>query len=289
MIVIENLHWEYKNFNVYIDYLALQKGICLLAGSNGAGKSTFLHLLATAKRTDSGIIYYDERPINEQLLEIRSQIGFVPTGVELYQDFTPEKLLHYFSQLKGLPSQLSKLQIAKLLRVFRLEEVSKKKIKKLSQGMQQRLTLAQSLLGKPKYIFLDEPLNYLDIHERKAFLQYLVEISTYSVVVVATHELNEWEHISRNVLWLADGKVQFYGSKFEWKRELDQHVWCGEISDEQTDDFFQNHQVIYASRRDSGVFVKCISNTPIHGFSKFEATMEDAFFVRKASLEKLLN
>ncbi|WP_096156807.1 MULTISPECIES: ATP-binding cassette domain-containing protein [Bacillus] len=287
MIVIDNLQWEYKDFKVTIDSLTLPLGISLLAGSNGAGKSTFLHLLATAKLTDSGAIYYDDRCISEQLLEIRSQIGFVPTGIELYQDFTPIKLLNYFAQLKGLPNSFAKMQISKLLKVFRLEDVSKKKIKKLSQGMQQRLALAQSLLGKPKYILLDEPLNFLDIHERKAFLQYLVEISMQSVVVVATHELNEWEHISRNVLWLADGKVQFFGSKLNWKTDLDQSVWCGVVPSKYTDDFFKNHNVIYASRREDGVFVKCISNNPIDGFTKLDTTMEDAFFIRKASLENV--
>lgn len=282
MIRLNNIYWKYKHFSLEIDDLTLQPGITILVGNNGSGKSTLLHLLATATRAPKGTIYYQDDTMDTDLPLVRSKIGFVPTGVELYPDFTPVKLLMYMAQLKGLGKDFSMRQIEELLKVFHLDEVKRKKIKKLSQGMQQRLALAQAFLGKPSYIFLDEPLNYLDIHERKSLLNYAAKLAPHCVILVATHELNEWGPICHEVLWMDKGTVQFFGSKTMWTHQLPMTIWTGEILDTFYEDFSTLHLIVYAGRRKEKLHVRCASRTkPALNFNVASPTMEDAFFIRK--------
>ncbi|MBM7621875.1 ABC-type multidrug transport system ATPase subunit [Bacillus tianshenii] len=287
MITIKDLNWSYKNFSLSIDDLTMNNGINILVGNNGSGKSTLLHLLATAFTAPKGAIQYDGDTMDHNLVQVRSKIGFVPTGIELYQDYTPYKLMLYMSQLKGIGKSFALQQTKELLRVFHLEDVAKKKIKRLSQGMQQRLALAQAFIGRPRYIFLDEPLNFLDIHERKCLLNYLTTLSSQCVIVVATHELNEWEEICHSVLWMNRGAFLFSGSKAMWKANLPSSVWKGELQDEDYDDFSKRHLIVYAGRLPKGLLVKCAAQQkPAPGFVNTPPTMEDAFFIRKQSIHQ---
>lgn len=286
MIKIYDVYWKYKRFSLEINDLTLQSGITILVGNNGSGKSTLLHLLATANRAPRGTIHYHNETMDTNLALVRSRIGFVPTGVELYPDFTPVKLLMYLAQLKGLSKDFSTRQIDELLTVFHLEDVKGKKIKKLSQGMQQRLALAQAFLGRPKYIFLDEPLNFLDIHERKSLLNYVAKLAPHSVILVATHELNEWEQVCNQVLWMYQGRVIYSGSKLLWKQKLPLKVWTGELQDNLYENFSTQYLIVYAGRVKDKLAVRCASKIkPVHSFVEVEPTMEDAFFIRKYEME----
>lgn len=287
MITVQNLRWRYKSFQLQIEELELRKGITLLVGNNGAGKTTFLHLLATAKRPLAGQIYYDKKTIEKDLPTIRGKIGFVPTGLELYQDYTVKKLLLYLAQLKGLSKPFAEKQISNLLKTFHLFDVADSKIKKLSQGMQQRIALIQAFLGRPKYIILDEPLNFLDIHERKTLIQYLHSISQSTAIIVATHELNEWEHVCEAVLWIYNGGVAFYGSAIQWKYTNSSLLWIGTVPEEDMEKYFSSFHTLSAKRigRDK-MELKCLSDhCPSPLFQQAYPTMEDALFVRKANIE----
>lgn len=287
MITIKDLSWNYKKFSLSIDELIFERGITILVGNNGSGKSTLLHLLATAFSAPTGTIHYDEGTMDNNLAHVRSKIGFVPTGIELYQDYTPFKLMLYMSQLKGVGKTFALQQTKTLLGIFNLEDVAQKKIKRLSQGMQQRLALAQAFIGRPRYIFLDEPMNFLDIHERKCLLNYLTTLSSDCVIVVATHELNEWEDICHSVLWMNRGEVLYSGHKNRWKENLPASVWKGEIREDDYDDFSKEHLIVYAGRLPEGLLVKCAArHQPAPGFSTAPATMEDAFFIRKQSIKE---
>lgn len=290
MIQIQDIVWKYKDFSLTIEELTLQNGITILVGNNGSGKSTLLHLLATANKAPRGTITYNKDTMDSNLVAVRSKIGFVPTGIELYPDFTPVKLLLYMSQLKGLSKDFSRRQTQELLKVFHLEDVQKTKVKKLSQGMQQRLALAQAFLGKPSYIFLDEPLNFLDIHERKSLLNYIAELAPHCVILVATHELNEWGPICHDVLWMNKGNVQFFGSKTMWRHGLSLPIWIGEVYEEYYNEFSKNHLIVYAGRMKDKLIVRCASKSnPSLGFEPTAPTMEDAFFIRKYSKEATIN
>ncbi|MGG6314436.1 ATP-binding cassette domain-containing protein [Paenibacillus macerans] len=278
MIIVEQLREPLGGFSLEIEDLRLRPGLTLLVGANGAGKTTLLELLATVKKPHRGQILYRRRSALEDLPLVRSQIGYVPAEIALYEEMTPYKLLHYLSELKGV---FNPRRTEELLRDFRMEPHRNKKIKRLSGGVQRRLALAQSLLAIPNFLFLDEPLNGMDAEERKLAIVFLSRYAEGRTVIAAAHELGEWEAAADRVLWLDRGKVRFYGGKTAWTSDLPHRLWEGVISREQFA-AFPGAGLIEFRETAKGMYVKVVAeNPPFFSLTERNPDMEDAYFMRK--------
>lgn len=279
MIRIEGLRERpIGGFTLQIDQLRLKRGITLLVGVNGAGKTTLLELLATVNLPDQGEILYQGRSALADLPLVRSQIGYVPSEVELYENMTPHKLLNYLSELKGV---FHSERTEELLRDFRLEAYRDTKIKHLSGGVQRRIALAQSLLAAPRFLFLDEPLNGMDTGERKMAIAYLNRYAEGRMAIAAVHELREWEEAADDVLWLDQGKVRFYGGKTSWMADLPYRVWEGMLTRKQFDQCPETGLIEFRETAE-GIYVKLVGEAPLFPeLREGEPTFEDAYFIRK--------
>ncbi len=300
MITIEHLVWQRSGsgagargrpadagsrFTLHIPRMALGSGITLVVGRNGAGKSSLLHLLGTAELPDAGHIAYDGLTTDRSLPAIRAAIGFVPTGVELYEEMTVLKLLRYLGQLKGAQpnagsSAGADQTIDQIVAAFRLEPYRDRKIKMLAQGIRQRIALAQAWLGKPRYLFLDEPLNALDSLERLSFIRLLAGYAGKRAAIVSTHELGEWEAWAHRIVWLDNGRLRFHGSVSDWVRGLPASVWEGWISSNRQADF-DKRSIISLRAEEGGFRLRLMSKEPPGpGFVRLNPTLEDAYFIR---------
>ncbi|MDU2240840.1 MAG: ABC transporter ATP-binding protein [Paenibacillus sp.] len=279
MIRIEGLRERPAGgFVLQIDRLQLKPGLTLLVGVNGAGKTTLLELLATVNLPHRGEILYQERSALADLPLVRSQIGYMPSEVELYENMTPHKLLLYLSEMKGV---FHAERTEELLRDFRLELYRNTKIKRLSGGVRRRITLAQSLLAAPGFLFLDEPLNGMDTAERKLAIAYLNRYAEGRTVIAAVHELSEWEEAADQVLWLDRGKVRFYGGKTSWMADLPYKVWEGVLTREQFDRCPEAGLIEFRETA-GGIHAKLVGEAPLFpGLSECAPTFEDAYFIRK--------
>lgn len=278
MLIIDDLLYRREDFQLSIDHLQINKGITMIVGSNGAGKSTLLQLIATALQPDGGFIEYGGMTVQEHLPYVRSDIGFLPTGLEIYDEMTVSKFLTYMSQLKG---EVNKAEINELLLNFSLDEIKHKKVKKLSQGMIQRLAIAQAFINKPDFVLLDEPLIALDSRERRHLISYCNQYSFNRTIIVATHELNEWGTQADFILWMDEGTLRFHGTPSEWLSDLPLTVWTGVISREQLPSF-QNENVISCKLNKHHAELKLIGEVAPHPtFRTVPPTIEDAYFIRK--------
>lgn len=287
MIAMKGVKIRRAGFTLELDGLRFSPGLTLLAGRNGAGKSTLLHVLATALLPNEGYVQYGHSTVDDNLPLIRSQIGFVPSGLELYDDMTAGKFLQYFCSLKGIPAEIEVRRVLELLDMWKL---SRTKIKHLSQGKKQKVAIAQALLGEPYLLLLDEPLNYLDSRERKLVIQLLTRYARERVVIVATHELNEWNDQMDSLLWLDEGHVRFYGTPSEWVEGLEKKVWVGPIRSDQLQDLVQ-YDVIHLGQQEEGkMLVRMIAKyPPSPAFNNVPITAEDAYFIRRSEAGYRLN
>lgn len=282
MISLKDVKVTKKNFTLAVDQLRINRGVTLAVGNNGAGKSTFLHLLATAKSPHRGTITYGGKT-NLPLSEIRSEIGFLPTGIELYDEMTVKKFLFYMAELKGLSKKDMKQEVEVLIQQFNLLSMQHVKIKKLSEGCKQRTAIAQSLIGLPFFLFLDEPLVGLDIHEKKLVINYIGKhYSKNRVAVVVTHEMNEWAHVCDQLLMVDQGKVSFYGTPTQWKYHTSLFVWEGSIPRDEWDCCVNIKNVIHTKKKNNQYVVRVISDVqPSSSFAIVKPTLEDAYFIKK--------
>ncbi|CAM3457754.1 ABC transporter ATP-binding protein [Marinicrinis lubricantis] len=281
MIAIHGLKYRMKAFQLHIERLELMTGLTLLVGKNGAGKSSLLKLLATACSPGEGQIIYDGYESKGHIPVVRSQIGYVPSHVELYGDMNPQQFLQYFAQLKGIDTRSDKDPITYWMERLEIDQYKHKKLKKCSLGMQHRVLFAQALLGRPRYILLDEPLNYLDQRERERMMDILSELSPNRLIVVASHELNEWARLASRIIWLDQGEIRFEGSPQQWVMPCNKNIWEGWIDLDQSFSCFEKEGLV--SYREIGGRAHLVwigQEPPFSGLANKIPDWEEAYLVR---------
>jgi ABC-2 type transport system ATP-binding protein len=201
--------------------LKIEPGIFGLLGPNGAGKTTLLKILLGLIKPDRGeakIFGYD---CFSQSLEIRKHLGYLGEDQRYYEYMRGQEYLEFIGLIKGLTKEEAKLQVKEILDMVKLSEYGGKKIKEYSQGMKQRLGLAQALIGKPKLIVLDEPTSNLDPIGRYDFLKIIKEIGKNGVtIILSSHILGEVEQVCDSLVFLNQGKIVYQGKWLELKKKF---------------------------------------------------------------------
>lgn len=214
MLVLENVTKKYEEYAALKNVrLTFQPGVYGVLGPNGAGKSTMMKLLTLSEKVTEGSILYNNCEIWKLGKSFLEYIGYVPQQQALYGGFTAEDFLNYVARLKGIEKNESQTQIEQLLTFVNLEKDRNKKIKGFSGGMKQRLLLAQSLLGNPEIILLDEPTAAVDPMERVVIRNLIKKIGENKIVLITTHILSDIETIANNIVLLNKGKVVFDGTR----------------------------------------------------------------------------
>lgn len=286
MITLANVKKQLGEFQLAVREASFHNGLTLVVGENGAGKSTLLQLLSTALFPDQGEIDYHRQTIHQDLPLIRMEIGFLPTGIELYEEMTTNKFLSYLCELKGLQPHS---EIPVLLDDFGLRPFENKKIAKLSEGQVQRIAIAQAFLGHPHFVFLDEPLTSLDIAERKRVTSYISQYARKRIVIVASHELNEWDGRCDLISWVHDGQIHFQGNPQEWASSLPLSIWVGETSVEDLASIrYENliHSHIQNNQAQLRLIARENPNPAV--FAKAQPTLVDAYLIRNRMSEAKL-
>lgn len=193
----------------------LDTGITGLLGPNGAGKTTLLRCLATVLAPDSGsidVLGFDPDR-RDRRTEIRRRIGYLPQEPGFYRNFTCFDFVDYLAILKEHVDRTERYaEGRRVLELTGLSDKSTVKIRKLSGGMRRRLALAQSLLGSPGFLILDEPTAGLDPELRFRFRELVTELSADRVVLLSTHQTEDVAAICDRVIVLDGGKIRFDGT-----------------------------------------------------------------------------
>lgn len=199
MITLSNLSKSYKKKRV-VDNLSfsMKEGqVFALLGSNGAGKSTTIKMIL-------GLVAKDEGEINipEGVL-----IGYSPETPYFPPFLTGMEVLLYYGQLQKLSKNGLRESCEQLMELVGLEN-DKTKIKYYSKGMQQRLALAQALLGNPELLILDEPCAGLDAMGRIEMIELIAELKQQGkTILMNSHILSDMEKVCDEGVILQKGKV----------------------------------------------------------------------------------
>lgn len=205
--------------------LNLEPGIYGLIGPNGAGKTTLLRLISNILKVQEGAIYYNGESIGKLNKNYRKIVGLMPQSQKGYDQYSGFSFLHYMALLKGLSKKDANQQIDFLVKQVSLEDSIHRKIQTYSGGMRQRLMFAQSILGNPKIVILDEPTAGLDPYERIKLRNYVSEIASDKIVILATHVMQDVESIADKLILINNGKIVFVGSNQSLLDTLKQQVY----------------------------------------------------------------
>jgi ABC-2 type transport system ATP-binding protein len=189
--------------------LEIEKGeIYGLLGPNGAGKTTALKIITgLLKKTSGEIRLFGE--LNP--LQARKRIGFLPENPSFYPNLTGGELLSFYAKLYN--KNLSTNEIMKRLAMVGLKDSINKRLSGYSKGMVQRIGFAQSIIGDPDFVILDEPLSGLDPLGRREIKDLIVEInSNGKTVLFSSHILSDVEAICSRVGIIINGKMKQVGN-----------------------------------------------------------------------------
>ena len=206
MLEIRNLSKSYgkkvalNNINLKFD-----NGLYGLLGPNGAGKSTLMNIITDNLKADNGEILWNGMDYQKLGVKYREILGYMPQQQGLYNGFTGKRFLNYIAVLKDIPKKEILLQIEESAKKVNLQNELDKKINMYSGGMKQRLLIASCILGNPKLIIFDEPTAGLDPKERVRVKKLMQELSSISIVIIATHIVPDIENIAKEIVILKEG------------------------------------------------------------------------------------
>ncbi len=176
-------------------------------GKNGAGKTTLIRLICGLQQPTSGeYILYGRKNTDKEIVKSRRRMGAVVETPSIYLDMTAEDNLRQQYRILGLPSFDG---IADILKLVRLEDTGKKKVKHFSLGMRQRMGIAIALAGDPDFLVLDEPVNGLDpqgiIEVRELILKLNRERQI--TVLISSHILDELSRLATHYGFIDSGRM----------------------------------------------------------------------------------
>ena len=179
----------------------------IIAGCNGAGKTTFIRLICGLQQPSSGsYTLYGMDFTDKNIAKARRRMGAVVETPSIYLDMTAEDNLKEQYRILGLPSDTG---IRELLHLVGLSDTGKKKAKHFSLGMRQRLGIAIALAGDPDFLVLDEPINGLDpqgiIEIRELILKLNRERQI--TVLISSHILDELSRLATHYGFIDHGHM----------------------------------------------------------------------------------
>ena len=164
-------------------------------GNNGAGKTTTIKMILGLVKKDSGEIMHDDNIL----------IGYSPETPYFPPFLTGYEVLDYYAKIQKIPHSIRRTEIMKLLDSVGLEN-NKTRVRNYSKGMLQRLALAQSLLGDPELLILDEPTAGLDALGRLEIIQLIGKLKNAGkTIIINSHILNDIERVCDRGIIIRDG------------------------------------------------------------------------------------
>ncbi|MBN1902641.1 ABC transporter ATP-binding protein [Candidatus Sumerlaeota bacterium] len=199
----------------------VEKGEILgFLGPNGSGKTTTMRILSCHTPPTKGTARIAGYDVTRQSREVRRKIGYMPETFGLYDDMTVRSYLDFIGELKGLKHTLRRERVNLVMEQTGLKPVSERLIRNLSKGYRQRAGLAQSLVGDPEILILDEPTVGLDPAQIKEIRTLILSMKGVKTIVLSTHILQEVAAICTRIAIVSLGRIAAIGAPEELAKKL---------------------------------------------------------------------
>ncbi len=198
--------------------LAVKTGeIYALLGSNGAGKTTMINIMATLMTADSGSVSVNGFDVKKSPSKVRQSFALTGQFAAVDDILTGRENLEMIAKLRKVAE--AKRVAAEMLEKVSLTEAADKPLSSYSGGMKRRIDIAMSLIGAPAIIFLDEPTTGLDPEARNEVYDLVKTLSDKGTTIfLTTQYLQEAEELADRIGILHEGKIVAEGSFDELKQ-----------------------------------------------------------------------
>ncbi|MBR3230690.1 ABC transporter ATP-binding protein [Candidatus Saccharibacteria bacterium] len=218
MIKIQNVSKKYGDKKA-LDHVSFEINdgeVFGFIGRNGAGKTTLIKAICGILEFDSGKILIDGKSIQDQPLECKKELAYVPDDPELYEEMRAIDFINFVCDMYEVPLEVREKNIKRYAKMFDLESELNNTIKSFSHGMKQKVALIAALAHDPKILVMDEPFVGLDpkaIFDMKEVMRKVVKNG--GIVFFSTHILDVAEKLCTRVAIIKAGRLIEVGSMEE--------------------------------------------------------------------------
>lgn len=199
---INNLSYSANDNEILknINFSCTEPKVTIIAGNNGSGKSTLLKILHGLIKTPNNVIQWGNYFISE-VKEKQSMVFQTP----ILLNRTVYDNLHYVAIKKNITE---KNYIEKIMRKLNIKNISNINAKYISGGEKQKVSIAMSIIGNPKIIFLDEPTSQLDPVYKNEIESIIRNLSNNNIKIFMTsHDVSQIKRIGEEIIFLDNGRV----------------------------------------------------------------------------------
>ncbi len=189
-------------------------------GPNGAGKSTTVKILSGIIQDYEGSVTVAGMNLDENVLDVKKIIGYIPELTELYDLLTPREYLTFVGKLFHMPDDVIEARLMKMLDIFGLKDNIDQRMDGFSKGMRQKVLITSGLMHNPKVVIMDEPLSGLDANAVimvKELLQILK--AEGKTIFYCSHMMDVVEKVSDRIVLIDKGTIVADGTIEELRKE----------------------------------------------------------------------
>ena len=222
-ILVEGLTKSFGDVHALrgIDLVVPRGTVLGVLGPNGAGKTTAVRILTTLLQPDKGKALVEGRDVVRQAAAVRRLIGLSGQSAAIQEELTGRENLEIIGRLYHLSKPDARARATDLLEQFDLADAADRHAKNYSGGMQRRLDLAASLVGRPKVLFLDEPTTGLDPRSRLGMWDIIRSlVAGGSTLLLTTQYLDEADELADEIVVIDHGLVIAAGTAEELKSRV---------------------------------------------------------------------
>lgn len=272
--------------------LTIKSGLFGLLGPNGAGKTTLMRILTTLLKPTSGEVLIDNLDLRRNRKEIRRIVGYLPQEFSTFSKMATWEFLDYVASLSGIRNKKVRMsRVDELLDSVGLYEVRDRRAGKLSGGMKRRLGIAQTLIGDPKVMIVDEPTVGLDPEERLRFRNLLSDLTKGDIIIIlSTHIVGDISSTCSEVVLLNQGKVVFDSSPEELLKAAQGKVWKVTVAEHELTLLKETYPVISTVPTENGFEMRLVADEiKDRAAESIDPNLEDAYVFFMQSLGHNMN
>ena len=225
MVEIQNLKKTFGEITAVdgVSFTVGQGEVIGFLGPNGAGKSTTMKMITGFLTPTEGTVRVSGFDIQEQPLEAKKRIGYLPEGAPAYLDMTPASFLAFIAKMRGFRGEDMKKRVSDTVEKVNLQSVLEQPIDTLSKGFKRRVGLAQAILHNPEVLILDEPTDGLDPNQKHEVRTLIRAMAAEKAIILSTHILEEVQAVCTRAMIIANGKVVTDGTPADLEGQSSHH------------------------------------------------------------------
>ncbi len=293
-IVVENVTKLYNTQKALnrVSFDVKENEIVGFLGPNGAGKSTMMKIITCYIPPSEGTVKVCGFDIQENSLEVRRHIGYLPEHNPLYLDMYVKEFLTFTAGLYKVKN--TKERVKEMIALTGLQLEQNKKIGALSKGYRQRVGLAQAMIHNPKVLIMDEPTTGLDPNQLEEIRALIKSLGKEKTVMLSTHIMQEVEAVCNRVIIINHGEIVANDKTEDLKKGKVKQVILVEFESEIKEELLKNiegvqqviklgsakYKVVSSEEKDirKEIFALAVANNNgVLTLNREEQKMEDVF------------